>query len=63
MGRHQLGSEEAFDLLRRQSQHSDHKLRDVAVALLEQHDPDAGDLRVPWTPPRAPSSGPGSRSR
>ena len=59
MGRHQLGSEAAFDLLRRQSQHSDRKLRDVAVDLLEEHDPDADDLRAPWTPPR-PSSPPGS---
>jgi GAF domain-containing protein len=58
MGRHQLGSEEAFDLLRRQSQHSDRKLRDVAVGLLEQHDPGAGDLGIPWTPPRRPGGAP-----
>lgn len=61
MGRYELSSDEAFDLLRRQSQHSDRKLRDVAVALLEQHDPDAGEP-APWTPPRAPSSGHPSRT-
>ncbi|MGY1708739.1 GAF and ANTAR domain-containing protein [Geodermatophilus sp. SYSU D00758] len=44
MGREGIGSEEAFDLLRRQSQHTHRKLRDVAADLVGED--------VPWTPPR-----------
>jgi GAF domain-containing protein len=52
MSRHGISSEDAFLLLQRESQHSHRKLRDVAWALLEQHQPGGAGPEVPWTPPR-----------
>jgi len=53
MSRHGVSSEDAFLLLQRESQHSHRKLRDVALALLEQHQPGGAGPDVPFTPPRA----------
>lgn len=58
MARHQVGSEEAFQMLRTQSQHTHQKLPDVAVGLLREHDPQSFRTDVPWTPVRAPSPRP-----
>lgn len=58
MGRHGISSEQAFELLRRQSQHSHRRLRDVAADLVEASRDDSVD--VPWTPPR-PASPPRGR--
>jgi AmiR/NasT family two-component response regulator len=52
MSRHQLSSEAAFDLLRTESQHSHRKLRDVAAAVLDQHDPRHGASDTRWNPIR-----------
>ena len=60
MSRHQLSSEDAFDLLREQSQRSHQKLHDVARALLADQDP--GRTDVPWTPPRRSSPAPEARA-
>jgi GAF domain-containing protein len=58
MGEHGISSDQAFELLRERSQRSDRKLRDVALALLERHDPGSRHDQAPWTPPRSPSNGP-----
>jgi GAF domain-containing protein len=55
MARHQVSAEEAFDLLRRESQHSHRPVRDVAAAVLRRQDPAAGQERTAWTPPRHPT--------
>lgn len=52
MSSHGISSEDAFLLLERESQHSHRKLREVALALLEQHHPGGAGPEVPWTPPR-----------
>jgi GAF domain-containing protein len=52
MSRHGISSEDAFFLLQRESQHSHRKLSEVALALLEQHQPGGAGPEVPWTPPR-----------
>ncbi|WP_158550758.1 GAF and ANTAR domain-containing protein [Geodermatophilus sp. TF02-6] len=57
MARHGIGSDAAFDLLRAESQHSHRKLRDVAVAVLQQQEP--GVPEVAWAPVRV-HGGPGS---
>lgn len=57
MSRHGVSSEDAFLLLQRESQHSHRKLRDVAQALLEGHQPGGAGAHVPWTPPRASGRG------
>ena len=54
MGLHSVSSEDAYQLLRRESQHSHRKVRDVALALLRQHDPQSQHEVTTWTPPRAP---------
>lgn len=61
MARLQVGSEEAFEMLRTESQRSHRKLPDVAVGLLREHDPEHFGTDVPWTPVRAPSPRPGDR--
>lgn len=55
MTRHGVTSEEAFDLLREESQRGHRKLNEVAWALLRDQGPDAGPSDPPWTPPRRPS--------
>lgn len=62
MGQHGLGDQDAFDLLRRQSQETHRKLRDVAADLLRQADPERAPEELAWTPPRAPSA-PGAEPR
>jgi hypothetical protein len=59
MGEHGISDEEAFELLRRQSQTSHRKLLDVAREVLDSRHqgPDPSD-DVPWTPPRAPARTP-----
>ena len=52
MSRHQPGSAEAFAALGAESQRSHRKLRDVAAALLEEHDPERGSACPAWHPPR-----------
>jgi GAF domain-containing protein len=52
MSRHGVSSEDAFLLLQQESQHSHRKVREVAQALLEEHQPGGADPDVPWTPPR-----------
>lgn len=52
MCRHGLGSTEAFQLLREESQHSHRKLIEVAEGLLTRHDPEHGRSDMPWTPVR-----------
>lgn len=54
MAAHGIGSDDAYQLLRRESQHTHRKLRDVARALLERDDPQFG-REASWTPPRASS--------
>jgi GAF domain-containing protein len=56
MSRHGLTGDEAFDLLRQQSQHTHRKLYDVAVALLREQDPGTCSGNVGFTPPRRPSA-------
>jgi GAF domain-containing protein len=64
MGRHHIGSEEAFALLRRRSQAEHRKLRDVAAALVADADPGGGPPGSPWAPVRAPDPrGPAGRGR
>ena len=53
MGRHGLSSEQAFEVLRQQSQHTHRRLRDVAADLVGS--PLEDDPDVPWTPPRPAS--------
>jgi GAF domain-containing protein len=55
MAEHDLSSDQAFHVLRRQSQQSNQKVRDVAAALLSCHEP-ASSADTPWTPARRPSS-------
>lgn len=55
MSRHQLSSEQAFELLRSRSQQSHQKLRDVAVSVLRDQDPEHFSEGVPFTPARPPS--------
>jgi hypothetical protein len=56
MGQQEISSDDAFALLRQESQESHRKLRDVAVALLERQDPRSRhDQDAPWTSPRAPA--------
>jgi GAF domain-containing protein len=52
MSRHELSSEAAFRLLRTESQRSHRKLRDVAAAVLQEHDPGHGSAGAPWNPVR-----------
>jgi GAF domain-containing protein len=55
MHQQHVSSEEAFELLRHESQVGHRKLRDVALALLEQQDPTTTATPTPWTPPRRPT--------
>ena len=59
MSQHGVSSEDAFLLLQRESQHSHRKLREVAQALLEQHQPGGAEERTAWTPPRSAGRGDG----
>lgn len=53
MGRYHIDSEEAFALLRTESQRSHRKLRDIAAAVLDEHDPLGGSSTgVAWNPVR-----------
>ncbi|SDX90435.1 GAF domain-containing protein [Modestobacter sp. DSM 44400] len=52
MSQHHLSSQEAFALLRTQSQESHRKLRDVATAVLDAHEPGRGSSDTPWNPVR-----------
>jgi GAF domain-containing protein len=64
MSRHEVSSEDAFDLLREQSQRSHQKLHDVARSLLRDREPgdsaDPASTDAPWTPPRRSSLRPGA---
>jgi AmiR/NasT family two-component response regulator len=48
IGRHHLTASEAFDLLRRQSQNNNRKLRDVATDLVTQASGDSPDPGRPF---------------
>jgi len=61
MSRHGISSEDASLLLQHESQHSHRKLREVALALLEQHQPGGVGPEVPWTPPRTATRAPGDQ--
>jgi hypothetical protein len=56
MREHHVSSDDAFGLLRGQSQTTHRRLRDVALSLLESHDPDSRHDDIAWTPPRPPSA-------
>lgn len=56
MGDHGIGEQDAFEVLRRHSQESERKIRDVAADLLRQVDPRGRNDDVSWTPGR-PSAG------
>lgn len=56
MERERITAEQAFDILRRASQHLNEKLRDVAQALVDTgEDPDVGPARTS-TPPTTPGT-------
>jgi GAF domain-containing protein len=62
MSRHGVSSEDAFLLLQHESQHSHRKVREVAQALLEEHEPGGAGPEAPWTPPRRPAQGAGEQN-
>ena len=68
MARHWIDSDTAFDMLRDHSQHSGHKLADVAAAIIDSHQllvpapSHVSEPSVVRTHGRSPSSGSSSAS-